>query len=901
MDPQDSFRFYCVEQARLLAAELIDEKGCFREERLEQLIDAFISDGYATRIDGRADFLFAEHAIRVLRTLRAAPQLVKNLLRFSRPLANRWAESVVRDTVGDCSTSPLTNAQIRVSVLSACLTPLRQSVGSCFATAGAILIQEEQLPLLLEDLYELLCTGMLKRTFGGVEFVVPLSPTTGAGDLRKQVDGEEMAGSWALLLALEATGLIDRALTWERRLARQKQLLDPYVAHILSYGQVIRSLLLAQGGVDRQEFENFLEQERRSRMIRGGALFGQVSKRRALCEALLGKERIAEAAFKGAYDNLLLKAWEFTIASFSEVKMEFSKWNMYASLGLHAEEEGGIGALLLHHIEIRWRESKRRFEEMEQECALAFQQVKSVEVLYKQVSSDADWRRLQGEYIARYSHFQACLELRDEAHLRTTRYAEFFSFLIKQYDTLFPLYFQEIYDADMVDVQVGPYEDAPAGFRLVYKRGRTAASLWARIDSAEEYVEAICDFFVLSSVQVAEACPWEGWSRELDDVLSQILSHLRTPEFLQSAIVRMARAHQIALPPDPMKGLDTMTKKPWAYTSGGTMEALLRIYFCKETPLTQEQCIPEGATNLLIFILDVLKSLPPSVSESFVRNPNKGMLMQSPTHAFLLHPGWPQLLEGWMDEGFTYTWVRDQWLLPRQDFYSSILLSPSQCKELSAQFAGTLPARIAHQLSGYYALSLTVQEFAQELLRASASLDPFLSDALDRFLYQSLPLWPSAQVPELIKELLAGIVQTEGRTLLEGAALQMGEWVSLSQLLHLAKLHAMQLHTSRHFPFDLHGRVVGRARALGIAPPTPLFFADSNWAERYFGFVVSPVSLQVELWQLDPTGVDGLPMSSWKPWIDGSGRKPWVIYTRPHEYTMRIERFGQPHSSTNRT
>ncbi len=60
----------------------------------------------------------------------------------------------------------LTDRHVICAILSALLCPLRQSVGSCFATAPAILVHEEQLELFLDDMQQLLYKGHSDSCFG---------------------------------------------------------------------------------------------------------------------------------------------------------------------------------------------------------------------------------------------------------------------------------------------------------------------------------------------------------------------------------------------------------------------------------------------------------------------------------------------------------------------------------------------------------------------------------------------------------------------------------------------------------------------------------------------------------------------------------------------------------------
>jgi hypothetical protein len=74
-----------------------------------------------------------------------------------------------------------------------------------------------------------------------------------------------------------------------------------------------------------------------------------------------------------------------------------------------------------------------------------------------------------------------------------------------------------------------------------------------------------------------------------------------------------------------------------------------------------------------------------------------------------------------------------------------------------------------------------------------------------------------------------------------------------------------------------------------MAQPTPLLFADTNWTNNFFGFVVNPGTGRFELWRLDKTLSQGVPMTEWKHWLNGSDRKTWSIFTRPYEYERGLK------------
>lgn len=669
---------FAITQARALANLLVDDKG--------QLQRVTIPLQRSFHLAGFHDELTYLHQQKFLDAWNRDERFFRSFQRFQLPLCHKGAEKLILDSLGLPAHTALTDAHVRRAVISAALTPLRQSVGSCFATAPAIIIQEEQIDRFLLDVYDLLTTGRLLRVIEGKECAVPLS---------------------------------------------------------LSWG---------------------------------------------------GK----------AHDHALLKAWEFTLASYSEIKMEFSRWNLYVSLGLHPQEKGGVGEVLYRLIEEKLQHTNEKLQEYGEEYNLAATQVRSVEALLRRVETEAESRRLKAEYQARYYHLQACRDLAEEYQERAKRYANFFSYLIEQYDRKFPEYFQEIYDPDLAEVQEEAYEDSPAGFRLVYKHGRSDASVWTVIRSADDYIRSLVDFFSLSEASIIHGCATEGEKELTAALTTAVLHHIRSEEFLKSALARTKK----------------MGRTPWAYISGGTTETLVKTYFAKAS-LHQESRAAEDPLDLCIFLLETLKGLPPKITDRFLKDTRKSMLMQSPNHAFLLKPGLSPFREGWQDRGFTYTWVRDHFLLPMQAFY-------------------------------------------EQHMPATTSLS-------DEELFHSLPFVPSDQCQRVLHKLLVPWNITPS------IPKKLPPELTALEIKNLAKLHL------QHLPIDAHGLIAERAREIGFAPRV-LLFADTNWVQNYFAFVVNPRTKKFELWRVDRTGTIGAPMAAWNHLFHAKG-EPWTIFFDSNDYS----------------
>lgn len=836
---QESALFRNLFRARALSHQLVDDKGSLQMEILDRLCASLEAQGfifYPTVPDA-----FRDHALSALKSLRE-PSLLKLLKRFRVPLCHKGAEKLIWSTLGIPFSHKLTDALVRRAVLCAYLTPLRQSVGSCFATAPAILIQSEQPLLFFEDFYQLLSMGKLRRVVEGVEYALPLSPSTGLGDLRKPLRPEL---SPAVSLALHLCEVTEIPKNPSLRTAES----------------LIQAALLDKWGLTAQDLEGYGRQQLRARdAYRIGA--GISLKKNQHIDAFKADEEKALETFKAYSENPLLKAWEFTLASFSEVKMEFSKWNFYTSLGFAPEEQGGIGAVILKEVQSKLDELNGVIQKYQRDYEIAFDEARAAESLIRNASSEMMARRLSAEYQSKAYHMRVCLDLRDAAYATGSHFATLISDLLNIYTRQFPEYFQEIYDATMQDVKIDLYEDSSAGFRLVYKQGRSDPSAWTLIQDKEQYVDSLADFFALVQPVVIASFEWKEASEVISDLTTKLILHVRTEEFLETALGRMARSYGLSLPPPGLRNLALIDKKPWAYTSGGTMTTLLKTYYARGQEFKTEERWVESAEELLIFILDTLKQLPPKVTDPYLIREGKRMLMTSPTHAFSLLPG--LIKEGWQGNEFTYTWVRDRLVNPARDFYAKIELSPLEQQFLCAEFC----KRHALSLETSFRQTLSVPEWRMllsELLPSSKWLD-----LLDGFLVASLPLTPLSAWKETARFLFP-----EGFTSLREPAVPFLTFDAWLQLVPAGSC----------LNGDLYRSLRESAIRVGLIPRTALVFADTNWSTYFFSFVFNPGTDRLELWRTDAAGWRGVPMSSWEPWLSGVSRKTWTLFTDPHEYT----------------
>lgn len=863
---QDSFQFRSLRRARFLANTLVDPKGNIHVETIKETLSFFEKQGFFFYPNGPNDKVITEHFLNALRQLRDTPALLALIRRFHTPLCHLWAEDLVRQEILAAdnlptfpASIPLSERDVRRAVLSALLTPLRQNVGSCFATAPAILIQKEQPERFLEDLYQLLMTGKLKRTFGGVEYAVPMSPTTGIGELRKKWENTPLWQSPGLIRAAEIGEWIPSSLSlFEKEALIKKEIWNKTG---LSIEEILHEGIFKAHGIERGNGKN-------------------LHYRMTSHESVSFLEKRARETFKALCNHPLLKIWEYTLASFSEIKMEFSRWNLYSSLGFEHTEPGGIGAVIYAQLDAQIIETNEAIEKFQQEYEIAFDQVRAVEILLAQAFREAEIRRLKAEHQSRLYHMQACLDTRNQHHAQGSIYSQLYAWLVQQYDKKFPEYFQEIYDAEMQNVNIDFYDDAPAGFRLVYKHGRNDPSVWTLIHNAPQYIRALADFFQITEYSITAASPWKGIDQILSQIISSILQHIQSAVFLETAIQRMAKAHQ-------QQSFGTIGKTPWAYLSGGTMSTLLKTYYCRQGEFSEESRWVESETELLIFLIDSLKNQSHLMTRRYLKDPTKGMLMTSPSHAFLLHPGWPLFKEGWQEEIFTYTWIRDHVILPAKQFYASLPLNREKQEFLYALYCQTIPEVPLIPVKLFENTLSSIAEWRNAVLNHLGHHRAFES-SLDAFLREALPLIPGHEAKGHLEELLMPLIseaQLQSLPISESLLATNNSFFTAKEIKYIAKICLSKVLKNSGQNVDFHELVTQRAQTLGLAPPSPLLFADTNWSLFYFGFIFNPGTEKLELWRFDATGSEGVPMNSWKHWMDGSEKKPWNLYIRPAEYT----------------
>ncbi len=566
IQPGLSFHYRMKERALQLATHLATNGLSLKS--IDFSIKA-IEELKTTYPDSDLEAWLSNHQLSILNFLKNNQAIVQKIGRISYPLANLVAEEIVKETVDSLVKS--SDQEIAAAVLTSGLYPLRQTVGSCFATAVSIVIQREHPGWFFEECINLISTGKIKRVLGGVEFSVPLNPSVELDQNQQLVESADFEG-------------------------------------VLSHFSL-------------PVYKNFSLRAPR-----------------------------------------LLKAFEYTVASMTEFGIDTHKGTVGLSLGVDPKHSNGLGAVIQSILEQELRGLSSEVEKIEVDAQTALDQVN---ITNSQLSQAYDPEKIQRLKASGYSfeyHLRATLEKRDALVEESKTVSQFLQKWIDLFSLHLNHYFQEIFDPNLSEHQEF-WQDSPAGFRLIFKHGRQDPKAWTFIEDENGYKAALKEFFISFEYFLNQ----EYESRRLKALIGLVtvdcLRFIHSESFVKTALQRLktaASTYQFV--------------QPWCYLSGGTLKSVISCFTGKISPLKEIHLHPKNAAELFLFLIEFMKECPSRLQEEFLKSPEKGFLMQSPTHAFILRPGLKPFSNFWMDSGFSYTALRDEFFKPIQEFYRNKLL-----------------------------------------------------------------------------------------------------------------------------------------------------------------------------------------------------------------------------------
>lgn len=775
----------------------------------------------------------------------------------------------------------------RVAVLSAWMLYLRQNIGSCFASAPAIVVQQYQPGFFLSDMKQILSKRGISRIIEGQEFTVPIAQSQGDGVFFDSFSFDQLQNS-------------------------------PLVKRIC---QQVFGRKSVPVGILR---ELFVDKPQASIAKLVWALICEKKKTKS---ADLEKEGADDPLYiqikrfvSRLSDHPLLKTWEFSLASFSETRQQFCRWNLYTGLGMDRKEEGGIGEFLYNELNQRLEVANRETEQLSQEIDPLRERVNFAASRLNSAHSESQMSWLQADYRNVKAEYEALDQQFIAMRSRAQKLAHLYNGLLDCYDSLFPRYFQEVYDPDLGG-QGGHshYEDRPAGFRLLFKNGTTSLSRWQAIYNAQQFIEALTTFFRVSELEIKDKEEFTGIEKDLSEVVTALMLHVRSDRFLQLSFRRLLRERGIVDPPLELHLLEKSTTTPWCFVSGGTMDALVSHYYGRLEEASISRFTPYRCDELWVFLIDTIRSLPQWIKDKMYKPPGLPLLMHSGDHAFTLRGSYYPFCQSWnVSHGATeypYTWIRDEYVAPLADLYSQTTLSQDQQEELFCsvirQWSSTGYRKSSKKQeekllqSAHFKPLARTEEFAEQVEKlllpseSSTSQKMVLQAKIASVLWSKLPFIDTdtalSRTEDLCREVLIRFLGKEkgfAKKIFAAFEKNIGTepyastidrekyWnVLLLTLFQLAKAEEIPLINFDKNPVSLQDLLF----SFGLGPKAPHIFGDSNWPREQLAFVVNPVNKELEVWRVYPGGCQGVPMVHWNLFDKGF---TYGVFSNPLQYKL---------------
>lgn len=897
-----------IQDSRLVALRLIalrtakalcSPKGEIQPEQGQALLDRWErwAPQWPVVMDDLEDSLLLMRSL--VERLVQEKSLRQLVMSCGRPVGQPESEQRIRLSLGLPSNAPVGDYETRVAVVSALLTPLRQSVGSCFATAPCILVQRQEPAMLLDDLRALIELGRLERIVQGQSAIVPIALRWAGGLVRRPVGPKAsklgqspgfLGGAFAAVGEGRSIVQVSQQIKRWMRLLRtgsaspSQPQTEPPAAALAEWSihDVYERLIAASLDLPWPLPEPPAEG---SGLLLSASVARQLRKREQWAEGV----RAASEAFSAMEHHPLLKTWEYTVASFVEARPAMAAHNLWTSLGLASEDSRSLGGALKAQLQPALDSVN---QDMEQAAGLANQcvsRVKSVQSRSARLKDarDAEWAAAEARSAQRdYDYAQGRLtQLEDEAQ----QLAEFPKFFAATVERLMPRYFQEAYDPALVGQMASVYDDAAAGFRLVAKGGVDFVPAWRWIEDGQQYRLCMREFLERVFFECRDVEQTRYIGAEVNRLSQSFSLILDDPGFQLAALERLAEAHQRTLPKDPLHHLDQVTYKPWAYESGGTLLGLVQHYFgLTELPSTEEKRC-ERPIDLVAFLVDQLRMLPEHQLK-LLKGPWGDLLGFSPTHAFTLLAGAKDLQLCIEQNIYSYTFLQTTWIDPQEAFWrGSMLQSGPLLDRVLERWLTDLPSSI-QPVASLAAMGLPSSISAADLVesvsrgfpdavRKRLPLDLIMA-RLQGYLWEELPLLAPAVA---LDRLLSAFPEIPRQTL-ETAFDSLGPAAAGAAARRIAVQFACCI-SGLPLPTSL---IVARLRQQGLMAPAPMIWADTNWPFFQFALIWSPQDQSAALWRVSPSGDRGLPMAEWHQYLSPGNEQPWGWLNHPTDYRNRL-------------
>ncbi|MFJ1509395.1 hypothetical protein [Chlamydia crocodili] len=851
-----------------------------------------------------------EHLLKMLQAIKQESEIKERIKKLFVP-SYKSIQDLIRNTLALPHEIALTPIHARQAALTAMFCYLRQDVGSCFATAFAIVIHQEYPTLFIKDIDDLLTSGKLTRIIGTREVSVPINLSGCIGELFKPLrildlypdPVAKLSASPGLQRAFEAAGIVD---TLDDPQVRVQQILAheyllnklQHVDDIITANEVIQSTLLHHYQITASSVRSTLFQEgfySKEQVFFSIENSHKLSQTQRVYSYLTAYEQ-AKSAFIGDTQNPLLKSWEYTLATLADSNDSSTLNHIRVALGWNHDDSDSLAHIIQTFVEEEVDNARDLIQQCEQTYNEARAQLEYIESRMRNPLNEQDNKILLMDHLRFRQELNKALYDWDTAQEKAKKLFALPNFLLSFYTKIIPQYFRSSYDAFIQEFS-HLYADSPAGFRILFTHGRSHPNTWSAIYSINEFISSLSEFFSSTEVELLGKHGVLGLEKETSALIHRIISSLHKNSFQEAAITRILEGYNLPIPQPVLNNLDKISHTPWVYVSGGTVETLLKDYFENSEELTHIEKHPENAHELAAFFSDALKDLPSAI-KSYLEDGSHSLIASSPTHVFSIIAGSPLFREAWNNDWYSYTWLRDVWVKNHQDFLADTVLNQQGIYTFIERFCTKYSLEKFtydfHDFCSDHSLLLPelyekASRFLQETLPRSKNIFLLYQRRLAHQIVQDIPYTSDQQLPEVLDNVcsylgISSRITYEKFDKLIERFIPSFSLLSSGEIRHLFKGLMMESYQQLYFEEDIFLRLATAMRHHNLAYPAPLLFGDSNWAYSYFGFILHPGTQEIDLWQFNYAGLQGYPLENIDKLLSVS--RPWTLYANPIDYGM---------------
>lgn len=880
--------------SRDLANILILEDGDLNRTLIDDCITFLENNLFSIKEDCEYENLHRQHILFILKKLSEDKNFSRQLNKLFLPTQN-YIQKLILDTLLLPKNTVLSSTHVKRAVLSALFTYLRQDIGSCFATAPAILIQQQYPEKMLKDLDDLLSSGSLLRTIKGNPITIPINLLNSLGSLHTPILVKKLGHSPIVTLAKDPS----LQSVFFRINLIHKQTVDPLKECLeLLNTPSIQSLCknpdnyITANEIICLALTYYYKLPSTKSLLQPNDLNIEDKNSSYFSNFLTAKE-----TFIHTTHNALLKSWELSLASLAEAKATFSKQHLAVALGIgNFQDSFSLTSILNHAINQEVLTINQDILAAESKYNNLKGQVDYIDTRLKHPINRQDTENLIAEFRLRRQELNRVLSEWDEYQDKQRQLQSLKNFMLNYYLENFSIYFQGIYDPEITVVDTNFYEDTLAGFRFFYTYGRKNVGTWNPLYSGNEFITALSNFFSVTEMELKDTKFSRKLGKEIERCVGEILSSIHRYDFLLGAFQRLAHFYNETLPDNPMDNLSMIKHKPWVYVSGGSPSSFLKVYFELEETPTYLVKQAESPQELLAFFADSTKDLPTAIKNYYLDQNKSLFLASSPTHLFLIDPANKMFRKCWDNDWYSYTWIRDVWETQQKDFLEKILLNKGAISRLLEEVQAEIIGNFSYKSllnEVFQDLNLTIPEFYEKTLKCfkqnKISTSTRIETDLASLLFNLVPITQEQQLKENIDNISQKISYSSKvsyqkfQNLIEQLVPKFS-YITSKELLFLYKLLVIEASRSLYFNEDFHYRIINAMRELSLLFPAPLLLGDSNWGTKYgyFGFSVHPGTQEIDFWQFSPEGSSGTPMPNWKNFFNG--KHYWRFFSKPEYY-----------------